>query len=144
MAHHMTQEDREQFLAGVHVGVFTVADNAGRGPLAVPVWYLYEAGGEIAIWTGKDSRKARLLAEAGRFSFCVQDERPPYKYVTVEGAVTAVTPASLEELVRPLAIRYLGAEAAESYLADLGAEGVAGDIMIRMKPERWYSLDFSS
>lgn len=144
MAQKMSIKDREQFLAGVHVGVFTVADKAGRGPLAVPVWYLYEAGGEIAIWTGKDSRKAQLLEKAGRFSFCVQDERPPYKYVTVEGAVSAVEPANLEELVRPLAIRYLGPEAAESYLADLGPEGVDGDIMIRMKPERWYSLDFSS
>ena len=37
------------------------------------------------------------------------------------------------------------AEAAESYLADLGGpEGVSADIMIRMRPERWNSLDFSS
>ena len=144
MADSMTKKEREQFLAGVHVGVFSVADK-GRGPLTVPVWYLYEPGGEIAIWTGKDSRKARLLEQAGRFSFCVQDERPPYKYVSVEGPVTGVEQASLEELVRPLAVRYLGAEAAESYLVDLGGpEGVSDDIMIRMRPERWNSLDFSS
>ena len=143
MAHKMSKDEREQFLADVHVGVFTVADD-GRGPLAVPVWYLYEAGGEIAIWTGKDSRKARLLEMAGRFSFCVQEEKPPYKYVSVEGPLTAVEPATIEGLVRPLATRYLGPEEAEAYLQELGAEGVAGDIMIRMKPERWYSLDFSS
>ena len=28
--------------------------------------------------------------------------------------------------------------------ASRGARGYAGDIMIRMRPERWYSLDFSS
>lgn len=144
MADSMTKEERERFLAGVHVGVFSVAEE-GRGPLAVPVWYLYEPGGEILIWTGSESRKARLLEQAGRFSFCVQDERPPYKYVTVEGPVTGVEKATLDGLVRPLAVRYLGAETAESYLADLGGEaGLAGDIMIRMQPERWYSLDFSS
>ena len=144
MASTMNKEEREKFLAEVHVGVFAVADEGG-GPLAVPVWYLYEPGGEIAIWSGAGSRKARLLEAAGRFTFCVQDENPPYRYVSVEGPVTAVEQASFAELVRPLAYRYLGAEAAEPYLEDIGgAEGVAEDVVIRMRPERWYSADFSS
>ena len=143
MASTMNKEQREQFLAQVHVGVIAVAEE-GRGPLAVPVWYLYEPGGEIRIWTGARSRKAQLLEKTGRFTFCVQDENPPYRFVSVEGPVTAVSTASLEELVRPLAVRYLGEEAAESYLESVGgAEGVAGDIMVRMKPKRWYSADFS-
>ncbi len=144
MSFVMSAEQREQFLAQVHVGVFAVEDN-GRGPLAVPVWYLYDPGGEIIIWTGAKSRKARLLEKAGRFSFCVQDENPPYRFVSVEGPVTGIGPASLEELVRPLAVRYLGEEAAASYLESLGgARGVANDYAIRMRPERWYSADFSS
>jgi len=143
MASTMNKAEREQFLAGVHVGVFVVAQE-GRGPLAVPVWYLYEPGGEIEIWTGAKSRKAQLLQAEGRFTFCVQDENPPYKYVTVEGPVTAVAQASLEELVRPLAVRYLGEEVAGPYLESIGgAEGLAGDIVVRMRPERWYSADFS-
>jgi nitroimidazol reductase NimA-like FMN-containing flavoprotein (pyridoxamine 5'-phosphate oxidase superfamily) len=140
----MSVSERERFLAEVHVGVFAVAEE-GRGPLAVPVWYAYEPGGEIAIWTGAGSRKARLLEAAGRFTFCVQDENPPYRYVSVEGAVSSVEPASLEGDVRPLAYRYLSPEAAEPYLASIGGEeGVAGDVVIRMRPERWYSADFSS
>jgi nitroimidazol reductase NimA-like FMN-containing flavoprotein (pyridoxamine 5'-phosphate oxidase superfamily) len=143
MASTMKKEQREQFLAQLHVGVIAVAEE-GRGPLAVPVWYLYEPGGEIIIWTGAQSRKARLMAKTRRFTFCVQDEDPPYRFVSVEGPVTAVSPASLDELVRPLAVRYLGEEAAEAYLESVGGdEGVAGDIMVRMKPERWYSADFS-
>jgi nitroimidazol reductase NimA-like FMN-containing flavoprotein (pyridoxamine 5'-phosphate oxidase superfamily) len=143
MASTMNKLERERFLAGVHVGVFVVAEE-GRGPLAVPVWYLYEPGGEIKIWTGAKSRKARLLQAAGRFTFCVQDENPPYKYVTVEGPVTAVKQASLEGLVRPLAVRYLGAKEAEPYLESLGgAQEIAGDIAVHMRPESWYSADFS-
>jgi nitroimidazol reductase NimA-like FMN-containing flavoprotein (pyridoxamine 5'-phosphate oxidase superfamily) len=139
----MSLSERERFLAEVHVGVFAVAEK-GRGPLAVPVWYAYEPGGEITIWTGAGSRKARLLEAAGRFTFCVQDENPPYRYVSVEGAVSRVEPASFDEDVRPLVYRYLGPEAAEPYLAGIGGEeGVAGDVMIRMRPERWYSADFS-
>ena len=144
MASTMNKEEREGFLAEVHVGVFAVAEE-GRGPLAVPVWYAYEPGGEIMIWTGAGSRKARLLEAAGRFTFCVQDENPPYRYVTVEGAVSSVGPANFDGDVRPLAYRYLGEEAGESFLESLGgADGVAGDVVIRMRPERWYSLDFSS
>src|SRR5262245_2429423 len=46
----MTRDEREEFLAAIHVGVLS-ADEPGRGPLSVPVWYLYEAGGEIVIVT---------------------------------------------------------------------------------------------
>jgi len=143
MSSTMSKEQREQFLAQVHVGIIAVTEE-GRGPLAVPVWYLYEPGGEIFTWTGARSRKARLLEERGRFTFCVQDEEPPYRFVSVEGPVTAVIPASVDELVRPLAVRYLGEEAADAYLDSMGGEeGIAGDIKISMKPERWYSADFS-
>ena len=144
MSFTMSVSEREMFLAGLHVGIFSVAEE-GRGPLAVPVWYAYEPGGEIAIWTGAGSRKARLLEQVGRFSFCVQDENPPYKFVSVEGAVSSVGPASFEGDVRPLVYRYLGPEAAGPYLDGIGGPaGVAEDVVIRMRPERWYSADFSS
>ncbi|UCC51533.1 MAG: pyridoxamine 5'-phosphate oxidase family protein [Anaerolineaceae bacterium] len=144
MTSTMSKSEREQFLAGLHVGVFSVAEE-GRGPLTVPVWYAYEPGGEVAIWIGAESRKAQLLQVAERFTLCVQDEQPPYRYVSVEGPVSSVAPVNLEEDVRPLAQRYLGPEAAEPYLASLGGPaGVANDILVRMRPQRWYSADFSS
>src|SRR3712207_1792693 len=37
MSFVMTVEEREEFLAGVHVGVVAV-DRLGRAPLATPVW----------------------------------------------------------------------------------------------------------
>jgi nitroimidazol reductase NimA-like FMN-containing flavoprotein (pyridoxamine 5'-phosphate oxidase superfamily) len=39
----MTNEEREAFLADVHVAVISVAED-GHGPLVVPVWYSYEPG----------------------------------------------------------------------------------------------------
>jgi len=42
MSFVMSAEEREQFLAGLHVG--EAGDD--RGPLAVPVWYDYRAGGQ--------------------------------------------------------------------------------------------------
>ncbi len=85
----MTKEDREQFLAAVHIGVLTVADVGGRAPLSVPLGYLYEPGGEIRFATAMDSRKVTLVRVVGRVRFLVQREQLPYRYVSVEGPVVA-------------------------------------------------------
>jgi hypothetical protein len=80
----MTKQQRESFLADLHVGIISIPEE-GRGPLTVPIWYSYEPGGELRVVTARTSRKARLLQRAGRFSLCAQTETPPYKYVSVEG-----------------------------------------------------------
>ena len=50
MSLSMTAAEREAFLADVHVGVLSVED-PGRGPLTVPVWYAYRAGGTLDVIT---------------------------------------------------------------------------------------------
>src|SRR5262245_7648046 len=104
----MTKQEREAFLADVHIGTISISEE-GRGPLTVPIWYAYDSEGEL---TGRESRKGRLLARAGRFRLCVQTETPPYKYVSVEGAITSSEAADIERDLRPLARRYLGKEGA--------------------------------
>jgi PPOX class probable F420-dependent enzyme len=134
----MSQAEREEFLAAVHVGVLSVASGDGRGPLAIPVWYTYQPGGTVNVSTGRSTRKARAIEAAGRFSLCAQDERPPYKYVTVEG------PAVIEESNAPerleLARRYLGTEGGDAFIA--ANPGSDDDVLIRMTPERWLSVDY--
>jgi len=134
----MTRAEREAFLAGVHVGVISVTE-PGRGPLAVPIWYAYEPGGELWVVTDRDSRKGRLLAQARRFSLLAQTETAPYQYVSVEGPVVAIEPADLERHLRPMARRYLGREMGDRYV-----EATAGDrsAAVRMRPERWLSVDY--
>ncbi len=135
----MSRAEREEFLAGVHVGVLSVTSGDGSGPLTIPVWYTYQPGGTVTVSTGRSTRKARAIAAAGRFSLCAQDERPPYKYVTVEG------PAVIEESNAPerleLARRYLGTEGGDAFIAV--NPGSADDVLIRMTPEHWLSVDYS-
>jgi len=133
----MTREEREQFLGGVHVGVLSVASVDGGGPLAVPVWYSYQPGGTVNVTTGESTRKAAAIRAAGRFSLCAQDERPPYKYVTVEGPVT-VEEASHDERLA-LARRYLGPEGGDAYVS---ANPTGGQIVVRMTPEHWLTVDY--
>jgi nitroimidazol reductase NimA-like FMN-containing flavoprotein (pyridoxamine 5'-phosphate oxidase superfamily) len=143
MSTAMTRREREAFLADVHVGVISIAE-AGRGPLTAPIWYGYEPGGELWVVTGRESRKGRLLAEAGRLSLCAQTETPPYKYASVEGPVVAIEPADRERHVRPLARRYLGVELGDRYVeATSGGAGEGGEILVRMRPERWLTVDYA-
>jgi len=134
---NMSRAEREEFLAGVHVGVLSVASGDGGGPLAVPVWYTYQPGGTVNVSTGRGTRKARAIGAAGRFTLCAQDERPPYKYVTVEGPVVMEDATDAERL--ELARRYLGAEGGDAYIA---ANPGGSQVMIRMTPEHWLSADF--
>ena len=139
----MTKEEREAFLADVHVGIISIADE-GRGPLTVPIWYAYDSGGDLRIMTGKDSRKGRLLARAGRFSLCAQTETPPYKYVSVEGPIVSTEAADIERDLRSLARRYLGKEMGDRYVEETRNLPTHNDnVLIRMRPERWLTTDYS-
>jgi nitroimidazol reductase NimA-like FMN-containing flavoprotein (pyridoxamine 5'-phosphate oxidase superfamily) len=137
----MTRQERERFLADLHVGIISIPE-AARGPLTVPVWYAYEPGGELRLVTGRTSRKGRLLERAGRFSLCAHTDIPPYKYVSVEGPIVAIDAADLERDLRPLAHRYLGVEAGETYIATTRAEHL-DNVLVRMRPERWLTVDYA-
>jgi PPOX class probable F420-dependent enzyme len=135
----MTESEREEFLAGLHVGVLGI-ERADGPPLVLPVWYSYEPGGEVVVLTTGSSLKGRLVAAAGRASLCAQEEALPYKYVSVEG------PVEIDDLgddahdaVVPMAVRYLGEEMGQAYAAD---SSTPGEIRIRLRPDRWYSVDY--
>jgi len=135
----MSTAGREEFLADVHLGVLSVAAGQAGRTLAVPVWYGYHPGGLLTVLTGRRSRKAEAIRAAGRFGICVQDDRPPYRYVSVEGTVASedeVDPAERLAMAR----RYLGAAGGDRYIAgnpDPERENVA----FRMRPQHWLSQD---
>jgi PPOX class probable F420-dependent enzyme len=135
----MSAADREEFLTEAHVGVLSVtAGQAGR-TLAVPVWYSYRPGGLLTVLTGRRTRKAEAIRAAGRFGLCVQDDSPPYRYVSVEG------PLLREEVPEPaerlaLARRYLGPEGGDQYIAD-NPDPERENVAFRMRPEHWLSQD---
>ncbi|MDA2891997.1 pyridoxamine 5'-phosphate oxidase family protein [Mycolicibacterium sp. BiH015] len=134
----MTSDEREQYLADVHIGVVAV-ERPGRAPLAVPIWYRYEPGDDVLLWTQADSVKHRVIRDAGRLTITVQDERPPYRYVTAEGDVTAIEPAD-DAGVRSVAVRYLGEQEGNKFADEYPS---ASSVVIRMRPKRWLSADAS-
>jgi nitroimidazol reductase NimA-like FMN-containing flavoprotein (pyridoxamine 5'-phosphate oxidase superfamily) len=139
MSFIMSVEEREQFLAGLHVGVLSVTAGGGRGPLTVPVWYDYYPGGPVNVITGRSSRKGQAIAAAGRMTLCAQDENPPYRYVSVEGAAV-FEELDLDERLA-MARRYLGTDGGDRYVAD-NPDPDGENVVIRMTPEHWLSVDY--
>ncbi len=132
----MTPAEKEQFLAGLHVGIVAIPE-AGRGPLCVPVWYDYRPGGDLWFVTGPTSRKGRLLRQGLRISLCAQTEDLPYRYVSVEGPIVALDAERDESL--PMAVRYLGEQMGAEYARTSAGED---SIVVRLRPERWLAVDY--
>ena len=142
MSTAMTQAQREAFLAEVRVGILSLADGE-RGPLASPVWYDYQAGGDLWLLTQSDSRKGRLLQTAGRASLCVQHTDPPYQYVSIEGPIVAIEAYDVERDLLPMAVRYLGAAGGRAYADGIATKaGTGNSIKVRIRPERWLTVDY--
>ncbi len=139
----MSKAQREAFLAETHVAVISVMED-GRGPLTLPVWYRYEPGGPVRFVTGRNSKKAALIREAGRLSLCVQTETPPYQYVSVEGPAAVSDEPDFERDIHQVALRYLGDQLGELYLASTAEERDRnGSVLVVLTPEHWLTVDYN-
>ena len=137
--YEMTTEEREAFLADMHVGVLAI-ERDGKGPLALPIWYVY-VDGEVLISIGGESLKARLLRRAGRATMTAQDERVPYRYVSVEGPVRIEARDDVAAYdIEAVAKRYLGEEMGARYVAANPDDG--SSVIVRLTPERWLTVDY--
>jgi hypothetical protein len=138
----LSVSEREKFLAEPHIGALSVSAGPERGPLTVPVWYQYTRGGELWVLTGADSRKAKLIKEAGRFTVMVERLEPTVRYVSVEGPVARMVPGTDEQLLE-MTSRYLPEERVGPYL-EFAKANLPEDVAIYMSPQRWLSADLGT
>ncbi|AOS62969.1 pyridoxamine 5'-phosphate oxidase family protein [Actinoalloteichus hymeniacidonis] len=130
----MSIDQREAYLAEAHVAILAIG-REGRGPLAVPIWYGYQPGGEVTIRMNRGSTKHRAIEAAGWFSLATQTVTLPYRFVTVEGPVVGIDTPSRQQALE-IAERYLPADQAVSFVdTTLNDQSV----LVRMRPEKWLS-----
>lgn len=137
----MTLSQREAFLKKNRVGILSI-NHPGHGPLAVPIWFDYLPGDSLWFLTARDSMKARLLEPGVRVTLVAQIEKPPYGYVSVEGPVFEINSASRQDLLA-MAVRYLGPDGGEKYTSETEEYQADNGILVRVRPERWLSVDYS-
>ena len=128
----MSESEWRDFISqGTRTGKLATTRKDGR-PHVMPIWFLLD-GDELVFNTGASTVKGRTLARTGQASLCVDDETPPFSFVTVSGPVTISTdPDELLDWATRIAARYMGAERAE----ELGRRNaVEGELVVRLRAE---------
>jgi PPOX class probable F420-dependent enzyme len=133
-SHAMNDQEVRAFLSALpaRTGKLATVRADGR-PHVAPVWFDVDDDGSLVFNTGRATVKGRNLARDPRASVCVDDQRPPFSFVVVEGVVEISD--DLEEVRRwaaRLGGRYMGTDRAEEYGA---RNGVAGELVVRLRPE---------
>jgi PPOX class probable F420-dependent enzyme len=136
----MSKQEREDFLAGTHIGVLAVNSDGGA-PVVTPIWYSYEPGGDVVVTTDTASNKADALRRSQHASLCVQTEAAPYQYVVVEGPVT-ITDGVEDDWRRGVARRYLGEAVGDAYI-ETTMDEVRTAITVRLSPQKWRTTDYN-
>jgi len=141
MAHPMDDGEAAAFLEArpARTGKLATVRADGR-PHVAPIWFVLDrstAGpdapfGDLVFNTGSDTVKGRNLARDPRVALCVDDDRPPYAFVVVEGTVTiSEDPGELLHWATVIAGHYMGEDRAEAYGA---RNGVPGELLVRLRP----------
>jgi PPOX class probable F420-dependent enzyme len=78
--------------------------------------------------------KGRNLARDPHVSLCVQDDRPPYAYLVLEGRAELVDDLTeVRTWATRIAGRYMGPDRAEEFGA---RNGVPGELLVRVTVDR--------
>ena len=107
----------------------------------VPIWFVLEKKksrdrvGNIIFTTGSTSVKANNIQRNNRISICIDDQIPPFSFVTIFGTAK-IYPYKQKEVLKwatEIAERYMGKSNAEAYGRRNSEEGL---VLVRIKPTR--------
>jgi PPOX class probable F420-dependent enzyme len=88
-------------------------------PHVAPVWVDLDGDGDdarLVFMTSADTIKGKSILRDGRVAVCLDDEHPPFSFVTISGTTTTSTdPDELLTWATRIAARYMGDEQAEAY-----------------------------
>jgi PPOX class probable F420-dependent enzyme len=128
----MSEAEWRAFLQeGTRTGKLATTRRDGR-PHVVPIWFVLE-GDDLVFNTGAQTVKGRSLARTGWASICVDDDHPPYSFVTVSGPVTiSADPEETLPYATRIGARYMGDEVAEQFGR---RNAVDGELLVRLRAE---------
>jgi PPOX class probable F420-dependent enzyme len=93
----MTQDELVAFLEYLpaRTGKLATVRADGR-PHVAPIWFALDTStagadspiGDVLFNTGADTLKGKSLIRDGRVALCVDDDRPPFAFATLEGVAS--------------------------------------------------------
>lgn len=134
----MGRLSRDQCLAFLRAPVrpaLLATTRADGGPHVAPVWYDVDDDDTILFNTGADTVKGKAIRRTGKVALCVQDEAPPFSFVSVEGDATVIDDLDqVRAWAARIGGRYMGADRADEFGA---RNGVPGELLVRVTPRRF-------
>jgi PPOX class probable F420-dependent enzyme len=106
-------------------------------PRVVPIWFAL-IDDEIAMVTGPKAVKVRALEANPAVAVSIDDARPPYKVLLVDGDARLEHTEGMAPEYEGIVRRYLG-PATDGYLGSLR---VKRQVRIRIAPSSWRIFDF--
>ena len=128
----LTSEHRNFLMEQVRTAKLATVRKDGR-PHVTPVWFILD-GDTLVFSTWHTSVKAFNIRRDGRVCLCVDDEKPPFSYIQIEGtAVMSADSEALEYWNTRIAGRYMGGDLAEAYGK---RNSVEGELLVRVTPTK--------
>lgn len=131
----MTRDEAFAFLvAEPHTAQVATVRGDGR-PHVSSVWIDLDDD-TVVFTTWHTSVKTQNIRRDPRVSLIVDDDRPPFSYVIIEGVAELIEEPDLDELrqwATRLARRYMGDEQAEAFGI---RNGVPGELLVRLRPDK--------
>ncbi|MFF0275404.1 MULTISPECIES: PPOX class F420-dependent oxidoreductase [unclassified Streptomyces] len=129
----MTDDQWRTFVSeGTRTGKLATVREDGS-PHVVPIWFLLD-GDDIVFNTGKDTVKGRNLARDGRVALCVDDDAPPFAFVSLSGrAELSEEPKELRRWAGRIGARYMGEDRADEFGE---RNAVPGELLVRVRIEK--------
>lgn len=120
----MTQEQWRSFVSeGTRTGNLATVRSDG-GPHVAPLWFALD-GDDVVFQTATASVKGRNLTRDPRFALSVDDDRPPYAFVVLQGHATFCDdPDEVRYWAGRLGARYMGDDRAQEYADRNGGSDV--------------------
>jgi PPOX class probable F420-dependent enzyme len=127
----MTKEEYKEFLLqGTKTGKLATVREDGR-PHVVPIWYGLD-GDNLVFTTGESSIKAKNMKRDPRVSISIDDQTPPYSFVTIEGTISfSKDPEEMLYWATRIGGRYMGEDQAEAFGKRNASEG---EVLVTVKP----------
>jgi PPOX class probable F420-dependent enzyme len=129
---HLTSEHKNFLMDQVRTAKLAIVRKDGR-PHVTPVWFELD-GDTLVFTTWHTSIKAVNIRRDGRVCLCVDDEKPPFRYIQIEGtAVMGADSEALKYWSTRIAGRYMGEDLAEAYGK---RNSVEGELLVRVTPTK--------
>ncbi len=137
MAEKMSKSQWQAFLSESTRTAKVSTVRADGSPHLAPVWFLLD-GDDLVFNTGADTVKGRNLARDNRISICVDDDRPPFSFVTLQGRAELIDDlAEVRTWATRIGARYMGEERGEEFGA---RNGVPGELLVRVRIDKVVAL----